>query len=65
MPTLTLKDTEIKVPTALVVRMADRLHRLGMARRKGYIERARTRLDAGGKHRNDAAAVLTAVPAKA
>ena len=61
MPTLKTKKGEIKVPTALVIRMADRLHRLGnAARREHYVARARKRLEAGHTGRNDAAVVLAA-----
>jgi len=60
MPMLKLKDAAIKVLRALVVRMADRMWKLGKARREGYVARARKRLEAGGKGRNDAAAVLAA-----
>ena len=61
MPTLKAKKGEIKVPTALVIRMADRLHRLGSAtRRENYVARARKRLEAGHTGRNDAAVVLAA-----
>jgi hypothetical protein len=60
MPTLKLKNAEIKVPRALVVRMADRIWKLGKPRREDYVAPAKKRLDAGGKGGNDAAAVLAA-----
>jgi len=60
MPTLKVTDTEFKVPTVLVVRMADRMWKLGKSRREGYVARAKKRLEAGGKGRNDAASVLAA-----
>jgi hypothetical protein len=60
MPTLKVKSAEIKIPRALVVRMADRMWKLGKARHEGYVARAKKRLEAGGKGRNDAAAVLAA-----
>jgi len=61
MPALKLKKGEIKVPTSLVVRMADRMHKFGnVTRRENYIARARQRLEAGHSHRNDAAIVLAA-----
>lgn len=46
---------EPKAPPSQVVRMADRLHRLGAERRPGVVERATARL--AGKHpcRKDAA----------
>lgn len=59
MPTLKLKKGEIKVPKSLVIRMADRMHRLGNAtRRENYVARARKRLEAGHPGKNDAAVVL-------
>ncbi len=61
MPTLKLKKGEIKVPKRLVIRMADRMQRLGSAtRRETYVARARKRLDAGHPGKNDAAVVLAA-----
>jgi len=55
------KKGEIKVPRSLVIRMADRPHRLGSAtRRENYIARARKRLEAGQSGKNDAAVVLAA-----
>ena len=61
MPTLKTKKAEMKVPMSLVVRMADRLHRLGNAtRRESYVARARKRLEAGHPGKNDAAVVLAA-----
>jgi hypothetical protein len=61
MPTLKLKNGEIKVPMALVIRKADRMHRLGNATpRENYIARARKRLEAGHPGKNDATVVLVA-----
>ena len=61
MPVLKLKKGEIKVPAALVIRMADRMHKLGNAtRQESYIARARKRLEAGHPGKNDAAIVLAA-----
>jgi len=61
MPTLKIDDgEEITVPTRLIVRMADRLHRLGAVRREAYVEKVRRRLAAGGASRNDAALILAA-----
>jgi len=61
MPTLKLKKGEIKVPKSLVIRMADRMHRLGSATmRESYIARARKRLEAGHPGKNYAAVVLAA-----
>ena len=54
-PTLKLKKGEIKVPRSLVIRMADRMHKLGNAmRRENYVARARKRLEAGYPGKNDA-----------
>jgi hypothetical protein len=59
MPTLTTDSgEEIAVPVRLVVRMADRLHRLGPARRASFLEKRRRRLAARGASRNDAALIL-------
>jgi len=59
MPTLKLKKGKIKVPKSLVIRMADRMHKLGNAtRRENYIARARKHLERGRLRKNDAAAVL-------
>jgi hypothetical protein len=61
MPTLKIKNSEMKVSTSLVLRMADRMHRLGSTtRREGYVARARQRIEAGHFHKNDAAIVLAA-----
>jgi hypothetical protein len=61
MPTLKLKKGEIKVPKSLVIRMADRMYKLGNAmRRENYVARARKRLEAGHPGKNDAAVVLAA-----
>jgi hypothetical protein len=54
------KKGEIKVPRSLVIRMADRLRRLGATWRENYIARARKRLEAGQPGKNDAAVVLAA-----
>ncbi len=61
MPTLKTKDGEIEVSAALVVRMADRIHRLaGAGRRENYVAKARKRLEAGHPRKADAAIVLAA-----
>jgi hypothetical protein len=44
----------------LVVRMADRMHKLGPTMRENMITRARKRLDAGHGGKNDAAIVQAA-----
>jgi hypothetical protein len=51
MPTLTTEGDKIEVPARLIVRMAERLHRLGPVR-------VRRRLAARGASRNDAALIL-------
>ena len=61
MPTLTVKGTEIDVPSELVARMADRMWRFGNdARRQSYVAKAKARLDTGKLRRSDVAAVLAA-----
>jgi hypothetical protein len=56
-----LKAGEIRVPRALVVRMADRLWRLrSKARRDSFVARAKKRQEGGTHHMNDAAVVLAA-----
>ena len=61
MPTLKLKKGEIQVPQRLVIRMAERLCKLGNpTRRQHYIERARKRLEGEHPRKSDAAAVLAA-----
>jgi hypothetical protein len=61
MPKLKIRNSEMMVSTSLVIRMAERMHKLGSAaRREGYVARARQRLEAGHFHKNDAAIVLAA-----
>jgi hypothetical protein len=62
MPTLTTTEhREIHVDRRQVMRMADRLWRLGSpARRIAYVEKARRRLDTGLARHSDAAIVLAA-----
>ncbi len=61
MPTLELKKGEIHVPRSLVIRMTDRMHKLGNATRcENYVARARKRLDARHPGKNDAAVELAA-----
>lgn len=48
---------DIKVSTALVVRMADRMFKLGPTMRENMVARARKRIDAGHGGKNDAAIV--------
>ena len=54
------KKSEVKVPIALVVRMADRMHKLSPTMRENMVARARKRLDAGHGGKNDAAIVRAA-----
>jgi hypothetical protein len=58
---LKLKGEEIHVSDALVVRMAERLWKLGTdERRANCAERARKRLEAGQRRKNDIAVVIVA-----
>jgi hypothetical protein len=62
MPTLmTTEHGEIHVDHRQVIRMAERLWRLGSPERRGaYVEKARRRLSAGPARHADAAIVLAA-----
>ena len=61
MPVLKTKDGEIRVSTAQVARMADRMHRLGgEGRARNYAEKARQRLESGPCRKSDVAIVLAA-----
>jgi len=60
MPTVTIEGVEIGVASRSIVRMADRLHRLGAVRRGAYIEKVRRRIAKRGASRNDAALILAA-----
>jgi hypothetical protein len=61
MATLKIDNDEVRVSDALVIRMADRLWRLGSAaRRAAYAERARKRLAAGRRGKSDVAVVILA-----
>jgi len=61
MPTLKIKNSEMRVATRLVIRLAERMHKLGSdARRESYVARARQRLEARHSYKNDAAIVLAA-----
>ena len=51
------KKGEVKASAALVVRMADRMHKLNPTMRENMVARARKRLDAGHGGINDAAIV--------
>jgi len=57
----TMKDVEIEVPSELIARMADRMHRLGgKDRRAHYAANAKKRIEKGSKQADDAAIVLAA-----
>ena len=60
MPKVTIEGVEIGVAGRSIVRMADRLYRLGPVRRGAYIEKARRRIAKRGASRNDAALILAA-----
>ena len=61
MATLKIENEEVRVPDALVIRMAQRMWKLGTdARRAAYAERARKRLNGGGRGKNDVAVVIVA-----
>ena len=51
------KAGEIQVPSALVVRMADRMFKLPPTMRENRLAKARARVEAGHGGRNDAAIV--------
>ena len=54
------KKGEVQVLAALVVRMADRMHKLNPTMRENVVARARKRLEAGHGGKNDAAIVRAA-----
>jgi hypothetical protein len=61
MATLKIEDEEVRVPDALVIRIAERMWKLGSdARRAAHAERARKRLKGGGRGKNDIAVVIVA-----
>ncbi|HXP77124.1 MAG TPA: hypothetical protein VN823_23510 [Stellaceae bacterium] len=61
MATLKIENEEVRVSDALVIRMAERMWKLGTdARRAAYAERARKRLNAGGRGKNDVAVAIVA-----
>jgi hypothetical protein len=61
MPTLKIDEEEVRVSNAVVVRITERLWRLGNdSRRAAFAERARKRLSAGKRGRNDVATVIVA-----
>jgi len=61
MPTITTeRGDEITVSTRLIAKLAERMHRMAPERRTHYLTGARRRLAAGGRSRDDAAAILAA-----
>ena len=60
MPTVTIEGIEIGVPARLIIRMAERLFRMGPARRTAYVQTARRRLASPHPSRNAAAVLLAA-----
>ena len=59
MPTVTTeRGEEISVSRGLIAKLAERMHRMAPERRTHYLAGARRRLAAGGRSRDDAAAVL-------
>jgi hypothetical protein len=57
MPKITEKAGETEVASALVVRMADRMHKLGKVQREHYAAKARARVEKGSKRAADLAIV--------
>ena len=61
MATLKIDDEEIRVSDRLVIRMAERMGRLGSDQRRGaFAERARKRVSAGKRGKNDIATIIVA-----
>jgi hypothetical protein len=61
MATLKIDDEEVRVSNALVIRMAERMGRLGSdQRRTAFAERARKRVSAGQRGKNDIATIIVA-----
>ena len=60
MPTVTIEGIGIGFPARLIVRIADRLHRLGPVRRPAYIEKVRRQIAKRGASRDDAALIFAA-----
>ena len=61
MAMLKIDDEEVRVSNMLVIRMAERMWKLGSdQRRAAFAERARARLQAGHRGKNDVAAVILA-----
>jgi len=61
MATLKIDDEEVRVPDAVVFRMAERIWKLGNdQRRAAFVERARKRITAGQRGQNDIATIIVA-----
>jgi hypothetical protein len=61
MATLKIDDEEVRVSNVLVIRMAERMGRLGNdQRRAAFAERARKRVSAGQRGKNDIATIIVA-----
>jgi hypothetical protein len=61
MATLKIDSDEIRVSDSLVIRMAERMWKLGTeVRRAAYAERARKRVTAGRRGKNDVAVIIVA-----
>ena len=61
MATLKIDKEEVRVSDAVVIRMTERMWKLGNdQRRAAFVERARKRINAGGRGRNDIAVVIIA-----
>ena len=61
MAILKIDKEEVRVSDAVVIRMTERLWKLGNdQRRAAFVERARKRINAGRRGRNDIAVVIIA-----
>jgi uncharacterized protein YpuA (DUF1002 family) len=61
MATLRIDDEEVRVSDAVLIRIAERMWRLGNdPRRAAFVERARKRINSGERGKNDVAAVILA-----
>ena len=61
MATLKIDNEDLRVPDVLVTRMTQRMWKLGTnARRAAYAERARKRLTAGHRGKNDITTIIVA-----
>ena len=61
MATLKIDKEEVRVSDAVVIRMTERMWKLGNdQRRAAFVERARKRINDGGRGKNDIAVVIIA-----